>query len=63
MTDLQDFRRMFDKVGQAYSVDASEEGFKVKLPAMDVTYEGYPGFYAEFLFDSEGKYITYAAWE
>lgn len=69
MTDLEKFKQLFDEVGQTYIHDT-----EAKLPdsrkkpeavqSLDLGFsDGYAGFTAEFLFDADGKYVTYAAWE
>lgn len=75
MTDLEKFKALLDEVGQEYKYQTgkvvSTTYFRraslyppETMQALELLEgTGYSGFWAEFLFDANGKYITYAAWE
>lgn len=64
MTDKEKLIKLFDEFGIGYDVVEDNDGTqKVLLEKGNKKVIGYNGFFTEFYFDGEGKFIEVGIWE
>ena len=60
MTDYEKMKGLYDSLGIEYEASQLEdEHSKIYLPEG----KGYCGFYCEFYFNKEGRFLEYGVWE
>lgn len=64
MTDKEKLIKLFDEFGIGYDVGEYNDGTqRVLLEKGNKKVIGYSGFFTEFYFDGEGKFIEVGIWE
>ena len=63
MTDFEKLKALFDEFG-IWQVESEEEKYKaITLNTKETKVVGYKCFFAEFKFDTDGKFIEVGIWE
>jgi hypothetical protein len=65
MSDLSDFKDLFNRVGIKVDIQEELDGrkyFELDIENSSKKVCGYRGFYSDLVFDKEGKFISFGIW-
>jgi len=67
MPDIEKFRSLLDEFGVEYTKELYDFGHDTGIAVIcqdgDSKVTGYCGFYTDFVFDTDGKFVRMGAWE
>ena len=61
MTDFEKVAALFTELGITYEANANKTSIEIR--AKEGTVKGYLGFYTNFYFAVDGKFLTVGIWE